>query len=283
MKIIVKENGKLLDYLVNHLDMSRKKIKSYLTHGSIYINNTKVTKYDYSLIKGMEIMIDTNQKSKKTLPFEVLYEDTDIIVVNKPSGLLTIATLKEKEKTLYHYVSEYLKEKDKKARVFIVHRLDKDTSGIVLFAKNEKMKDTLQKNWNEYVSIREYTAVVVGNLKKKSARLVNRLLETKTNLVYITKKLEGKEAITNYEVIKENKNYSMLKINIETGRKNQIRVQLASLGNFIVGDNKYGEKEKNKDVSRLYLHANKLKLFYPRIKKEITFETKVPNEFKRLV
>lgn len=283
MKIIVKENGELLDYLYQNLDMSKKKIKSYLTHGSIYIHNAKVTKYNYPLVKGMEIVIDTNQKNRKSLPFEILYEDDEIIVVNKPGGLLTIATLKEKEKTLYHYVSEYLKEKDKRARVFIVHRLDKDTSGIVLFAKNEKMKNLLQKNWNQYVSIREYTAVVFGILKKKSGRLIHRLLETKTNLVYITKKVDGKEAITNYEVIKENKNYSLLKIHIETGRKNQIRVQLAAIGHSIVGDDKYGEKTKNSEFSRLYLHANKMKLFYPKIRKEITFETKIPSEFKRLV
>lgn len=283
MKIIVKENGELLAYLYKYLDMPKKKIKSYLTHGCIYVHNVKVTKYNYPLVKGMEIILDTNQKNKKNLPFEILYEDSEIIVVNKPSGLLTIATPKEKEKTLYHYISEYLKEKDKHARVFIVHRLDKDTSGIVLLAKNEKMKDTLQKNWNEYVKIREYTAVVHGCLKKKTDRLVHRLLQTKTNFVYITKRADGKEAITSYEMIKENKDYSMLRVHIETGRKNQIRVQFASIGHSIVGDCKYGEKSINGKFTRLYLHANKLKLFYPKIKKDITFETKIPSEFKRLV
>ena len=98
MKIIVKENGELLDYLYKNLDMSKKKIKSYLTHGSIYINNTKVTKYNYKVVKGLEIIIDTNKKNKKELPFEIIFEDDEIIVVNKPSGLLTIATIKEKEK-----------------------------------------------------------------------------------------------------------------------------------------------------------------------------------------
>ncbi len=283
MKIIVKENGELLDYLYKNLDMSKKKIKSYLTHGSIYINNTKVTKYNYKIVKGLEIIIDTNKKNKKELPFEIIFEDDEIIVVNKPSGLLTIATIKEKEKTLYHYISEYLKSTDKRAKVYIVHRLDKDTSGIVLFAKNEKMKNTLQKNWNDYVSVREYIAVVTGKLKAKKARLVNRLLETKTNLVYITNKKEGKEAITNYEVIKENDKYSLLKINLETGRKNQIRVQLANIDCPIVGDNKYGEKDKNSKATRLCLHANRLKIYYPKIKKEIMFEVKTPKEFKKLI
>ena len=278
MKLVVKEDKELLAYLYKYLDMPKKKIKSYLVHGSIYVNNTKTTKYDYMLTKGMVINIET--KNKSNLPFDVLYEDNYIIVVNKPAGLLTISTAKEKEKTLYHYVSSYLKEKNKSNKVFIVHRLDKETSGVVVFAKDEKTKNMLQKDWNSLVSVREYTAVVHGLMPKKSARLVDKLMETKTNLVYITKKQDGKEAITNYKVIKENSKYSLLKINIETGRKNQIRVQLENIGNPIVGDNKYGEKDCMK---RLYLHANKLKMFYPIMKKEMEFKTEVPVEFKHLI
>lgn len=278
MKLVVKEDKELLAYLYKYLDMPKKKIKSYLVHGSIYVNNTKTTKYDYMLTKGMVINIET--KNKSSLPFDVLYEDNYIIVVNKPAGLLTISTAKEKEKTLYHYVSSYLKEKNKSNKVFIVHRLDKETSGVVVFAKDEKTKNILQKDWNSLVSVREYTAVVHGLMPKKSARLVDKLMETKTNLVYITKKQDGKEAITNYKVIKENSKYSLLKINIETGRKNQIRVQLENIGNPIVGDNKYGEKD---DMKRLYLHANKLKMFYPIMKKEMEFKTEVPVEFKHLI
>lgn len=278
MKLVVKEDKELLAYLYKYLDMPKKKVKSYLVHGSIYVNNTKTTKYDYMLTKGMVINIET--KNKSSLPFDILYEDNYIIVVNKPAGLLTISTAKEKEKTLYHYVSSYLKEKNKSNKVFIVHRLDKETSGVVVFAKDEKTKNMLQKDWNRLVSVREYTAVVHGLMSKKSARLVDKLMETKTNLVYITKKQDGKEAITNYKVIKENSKYSLLKINIETGRKNQIRVQLENIGNPIVGDNKYGEKD---GMKRLYLHANKLKMFYPIMKKEMEFKTEVPVEFKHLI
>lgn len=278
MKLVVKEDKELLAYLYKYLDMPKKKVKSYLVHGSIYVNNTKTTKYDYMLTKGMIINIET--KNKSSLPFDILYEDNYIIVVNKPAGLLTISTAKEKEKTLYHYVSSYLKEKNKSNKVFIVHRLDKETSGVVVFAKDEKTKNMLQKDWNRLVSVREYTAVVHGLMPKKSARLVDKLMETKTNLVYITKKQDGKEAITNYKVIKENSKYSLLKINIETGRKNQIRVQLENIGNPIVGDNKYGEKD---GMKRLYLHANKLKMFYPIMKKEMEFKTEVPVEFKHLI
>lgn len=280
MRLRVKQDGYLLEYLYNNLDMPKKKIKQYLTHGSIFINNTKVRQYNYPIVNGMEIVIDTDSKNKKVLPFDIIFEDDNIIVVNKPAGLLTIATAKEKEKTLYHIVSDYLKSKDKNSKIFIVHRLDKDTSGVVVFSKNEAIKKQLQDNWNEYVSLREYVAVVHGHLKKQEGKIIQNLKETKTNLVYVTKRDDGKEAITNYKVIKENDNYSLVSINIETGRKNQIRVAFSSLGNPILGDTKYGIKDKE---NRLYLHANRLKMYYPVIKKDILFEINNPSEFKRIM
>jgi len=280
MKLVVEKNSELLDYLYNNLDMPKKRIKQYLTHGSIYVNNNKTTKYNYKLVKGMNIVIDTDSKNKKSLPFEVLFEDNHIIVVNKPSGLLTIATNKEKEKTLYHIVRDYLISKDKTSRIFIVHRLDKDTSGIVVLAKDEKTKNTLQENWNEYVDLREYVAVVHGKLKKEEDTITQYLKETKTNLVYVSRDKDGKEAITNYKVIGENKDYSLLEIKISTGRKNQIRVAMATIKNPIVGDKKYGIKD---GYDRLYLHANRLRMYYPEIKKSILFETSYPSEFKKIM
>ena len=280
MKIIVKKDGELLDYLVNNIDMPRKKIKEYLTHGSIIVNNNKTTKYNYKVYIGNTIIINTKNNSKNELPFNILYEDKYIIVVNKPSNLLTISTDKEKYNTLYHLVREYIKRQDKNNRIFIVHRLDKDTSGVILFAKDEKTKNMFQDNWNEYVKERCYTAIVHGQLKKDKGTIINYLNETKTNLVYTTTKNKGKEAITHYKVINKNKLYSELTINIDTGRKNQIRVTLKELGNPILGDKTYGIKD---DFKRLYLHANKLKIYYPYIKKDILFETKIPIEFKKVM
>ena len=281
MNLVVKNDGELLDYLYNNLDMPKKRIKQYLTHGSIYVNNNRVKQFNYKVIKGMKIMIDTDNKNKTKLPFQILFEDDHIIVVNKPSGLLTIATNKERDRTLYHIVREYIVSKDRNARIFVVHRLDKDTSGIVIFAKDEKTKKQLQDNWNEYVKLREYVAVVHGHLKKDEDKIIQYLMETKTNLVYPSRDKSGKEAITNYKVISENENYSLLSINIETGRKNQIRVAFSILGNPIVGDKKYSDiKDKE---NRLYLHANRLKLYYPVIKKDILFETSTPSEFKKIM
>ena len=276
MRIKVKEAGELLEYLCNNLDMPRKRIKQYLEHGSIYVNNSRTTKYNYKLNIGNIITIES--KNNASLPFDILYEDMHIIVVNKPSGLLTIATDKEKSETLYHKVREYLKVKNKNAKVFIVHRLDKDTSGVVLLAKDEETKNMLQDGWNSNAH-RSYVAVVHGKLKSKSDRSIQYLKETKTNLVYVSK--DGLEAITNYNVVKENDKYTLVAIDIETGRRNQIRVLFNSMGNPIVGDKKYFIKKDNE--KRLYLHANRLQVYYPHKKEVMLFETKTPIEFKNII
>ena len=280
MKLIVNKDSQLLEYLYEHLDMPKKRVKQYLVHGAVYVNEDRVTQYNYPLVAGQKIIIDTNNKHMKKFPFEILFEDDHLIVVNKPSGLLTIATDKEKERTLYHIVRDYVVSKNPHGRIFIVHRLDKDTSGIVLFAKDEKTKNQLQENWNDYVSLREYTAIVTGHPKEESGQIVQYLKETKTNLVYVSPREDGKKAITNYSVLKTSDKYSMLKVTIETGRRNQIRVAFASKKMPILGDKKYGEKSK---VNRLYLHANRLKIYYPVIKKDILFETSIPTEFKKMM
>ena len=280
MKLVVNKNGELLEFLYERLDMPKKRVKQFLVHGAVYVNEDRITQYNYPLVAGQKITIDTNSKHLKNFPFSIIFEDDHLLAVNKPSGLLTIATEKERERTLYHIVRDYVLSKNPRGRIFIVHRLDKDTSGIVLFAKDEKTKNQLQENWNEYVSLREYTAIVSGHPKEESGQIVQYLKETKTNLVYVSRHEDGKKAITNYSVLKSNEKYSMLKVTIETGRRNQIRVAFASKKMPIVGDKKYGDKNK---VSRMYLHANRLKLYYPVIKKEILFETPIPNEFKKLM
>ena len=211
---------------------------------------------------------------------DIIYEDKSIIVVNKPSHLLTISTDNEKEKTLFHKVMLYEKRKNKSNKVFIVHRLDKDTSGLVLFAKDEKTKFKLQNNWDKETK-RGYVAVVHGKTKD-SDTLKSYLTETKTLLVHSTpdKKL-GKLAITEYKRVLENKKLSLLKINIKTGRKNQIRVQLVDNGNQIVGDKKYGEN-KFDPLRRLCLHANYLEIVHPVTNKKMVFELDIPKVFLNL-
>jgi len=211
---------------------------------------------------------------------DIIYEDKSIIVVNKPSHLLTISTDNEKEKTLFHKVLMYEKKKNKNNKVFIVHRLDKDTSGLVLFAKDETIKYKLQSNWDKETK-RGYIAVVHGKTKNKDI-LKSYLAETKTLLVYSTDEKNGKLAITEYQKLKENKRLTLLKIKIKTGRKNQIRVQLNDNGNSIVGDKKYGNN-KFDPLRRLCLHANYLEIIHPITNKRIIFETEIPKEFLKLL
>ena len=208
---------------------------------------------------------------------DIIYEDKDLIVVNKPAHLLTIATEDEKINTLYHKVYVYLKKKNKNNKVFIVHRLDRDTSGVVLFAKNEKMKNALQDNWNDIVKKREYLGIVEGFVEPLKKRITEYLLETQTLLTYASKDGKGKEAITEYEVIRRTKSHSILKINIYTGRKNQIRVAMQNIGHPIIGDKKYGATKN--PLRRLCLHATTLELINPRTKELLHFEAKIPKEF----
>lgn len=212
---------------------------------------------------------------------DIIHEDKDIIVVNKPAGLLTVSTPKEKEKTLYHEVSSYVKKSNPKAKIFIVNRLDKDTSGIVMFAKNQNIKYSYQNNWDSLVIKRGYVAIVDGVPKDKRQTIKSYLKETKTLLVYSSDdKKNGKLAITNYEVIKHSKQCSMLSIEIKTGRKNQIRVHMKDINHPILGDKKYGNKKN--PLNRLALHASYLIIRDPYNNKIMEFKCKVPKSFELL-
>lgn len=215
-------------------------------------------------------------KKKK---LDILYEDKYIIVVNKPHNLLTISTQKEKDRTLYNYVYNYLKQKHKSNKVFIVHRLDKDTSGIVIFAKDEKTKFYLQDNWDKFK--KGYVAVVIGKVKKNKDTLKSYLQETKTFYTYSVKDKNGKLAITEYEKVLEKNGYTLLNLNLKTGRKNQIRVQLADIGYPIVGDKKYGIKKD--PIRRMALHSNYLKFMHPKTNKSIEIDIDIPNSFISLI
>ena len=208
---------------------------------------------------------------------DIIYEDKELLVVNKEHNLLTIGTAKNKVNTLYHEVREYIRKKNQK--VFIVNRLDKETSGIVLFAKNENLKKYLQDNWND-ITNRYYYAVVEGIPKKDKDTLKDYLKESSTLQVYISNNKEGKLAILDYEIIDKTKKYALLNIEIKTGRRNQIRCQLNNIGNPIIGDRKYNSKKN--PIGRLGLHAYKLILKNPSNKKTYIFESKAPKEFDNI-
>lgn len=270
MNFIVNENILLLDYLLKKLnDKSKNNVKTILKNG-VYVNGILVSKYDYQLKPKDEVRVILN----KIGDIEVIYEDNDFLVLNKPSHLLTIATTKEKEKTLYHVALEYLKKR--KQKVFILHRLDKDTSGVVVFCKNEKIRDIIQNNWEKVT--RKYIAIVDGKLEKQEGIYKDYLKENKNFKVYVSK--SGNMAITKYKKIKDIGLNTLVDIEILTGRKNQIRAQMAYHGNYVLGDNKYSTDYKK--YKRLYLHANKVMFKHPISNKIMCFEAPIPNEFQKV-
>lgn len=273
INFISADNGLLLDILNDGLSNSfkRGKIKSFLEHSQVSINGVVTTKYNYPVQKGDSVSVCLTPSNNIKIPFEVIYEDNYLIAINKPSGILSVATDSEKENTAFRILKECGKT------VFVVHRLDRDTSGVLLFAKSREVKEKLQKNWDSTL-YREYIAVCEGVFKEKSGRAESYLKESKTHIVYSDKfGKNGKKAITNYEVIKTSKKYSWLRINIETGRKNQIRVAMKDLDHPIAGDKKYGALTN--PFKRLGLHASVLKIIHPVTEKVVTFEAKIPRCF----
>ena len=204
----------------------------------------------------------------------IIYEDKYLLIINKPAKLLTIATNKGNEINLYNEVYDYLHKKNQK--VFIVNRLDKDTSGLVMFAKSEEIKNIMQNNWKDV--IRKYYAIVEGQILKEGF-IESYLKETKTLLTYSTKDKSGKYAKTIYKPIISNKKYSLIEINILTGRKNQIRVHMQDIKHPIVGDKKYGSIIN--PINRMCLHAYYLKFVHPKTKELIELTTDLPKEFNK--
>lgn len=278
MLIPVHQKMNIIDFLLENTDYSKKKIKSLLKFRAITLEHGKVLSHEDLVREGQTVVVSTEKKETKIGNIEIIYEDENYLVVDKPSGMLTVSTDKERNRTLYHLVREYVHQKEKKEKIFIVHRLDRETSGLVLFAKDEKLKQKLQEDWENVALTREYTAVVSGILEKKEARLVHYLKENQQHKVYVSPVNSGKKAITDYQVLAEDKN-SLLKLSLSTGRKNQIRVQLSYLNHPIIGDLKYGGCK----AKRLYLHASKLMICDPFTKKKFTFVSKPPREFKRVL
>ena len=275
-KYQVKKDILLMDFLLNYYN--KKNVKNLLKYKLVIVNENVISQFDFPLKIGDVVIVNKKEDNKHNL--EIIYEDKELIVINKPSGLLSISGGNEKEKTAYHLVGEYLKSKNKKAKVFVIHRLDKDTSGVLMFAKNEKIKNKLQNNWNKIVYKRGYLAIIEGRLKEKSGTIKNYLDESKTHMVYITNNKKGKLAITNFRVLKETKYNSLVEIFLDTGRKNQIRVHMQSLGHSIIGDKKYGATTN--PIKRMALHSHVFAFIHPDTKKKMIFEAKYPEEFKKI-
>ncbi len=229
-------------------------------------------------------MLKKQHSTSKRLPrgLEILYEDRDILVVDKPAGLLTVGTGTNKVKTAAYVLTDHIHKGRPKSRnrIFVVHRLDQWTSGVLIFAKSEEVKLHLQAQWKR--TEKTYVAVVYGHLAQKQGTITSYLCENKAYVVYSTTDVtKGKLAHTAYKVLKETKQFSLLEINLLTGRKNQIRVHMADKGHPIVGDRKYG---KTKDgYRRLALHSKSISFKHPTSGEQMTFESKVPQYFNKLI
>ena len=280
----VTKECELLEFLLETFkSQSRNSVKSLLSSHRVSVDGAPVSQFNFKLYPEDTIIISNSPIKKKTrskLP--IIYEDDDLIVINKPSGLLSIASDNEKSSTAYRMLSDYVQQKDKHNRVFVVHRLDEDTSGVFMIAKNVQIQQALQEHWNDIVKKRGYYAIVEGIMEKKSDTIKSYLKKNSQNLMYSSKKAgDGQLAITHYKVIKENKKYSLLDVNIDTGRKNQIRVHLGEKGHYIIGDDKYGKPAN--PIKRLGLHAYELDFIHPFTGKLVKFTAPMPKEFSLLM
>lgn len=275
MKYVVKEEMTLFDFLSQETKKKRNDIKNLLKYKNVLVNGKVETYYAYSL--KIQDVVEIG-KQQPLLPFPILYEDKEMIIIEKPCGLLSEKTNTETQKTAYQIVKNYLA--NKKEKIYLVHRLDQYTSGILMFVKTQKLYEELTHHWNEYVKVRGYVAIVEGTLKKKKDTIINYLAESKTQNIYITNKEHGKKAITHYQQIKTNGQYTMVKLYLDTGRKNQIRVHMSSLHNPIIGDQKYGAKTN--PIRRLGLHAHELMFIHPLTHEEKRFVSKIPDSFDKI-
>lgn len=265
----------LLEYLIKKENKSKNVIKTIIQKGLVLVDGKAITKANFPISTSESIMIKPKPILYHDYEIPILYEDADLIVIDKPARLLTIATANEKELTAYHMISQYVNQKEHK-KVFIIHRLDQETSGVLMFAKNEKIKISMQNNWNSIVRVRAYYALVEGMGLPPKGTIHTWLQETKTHLVYSSQNKTGKEAITHYQVLSEKENVTFLDIHLDTGRKNQIRVHMKELGHPVLGDSKYGDKNS---FPRLALHAYCLEFIHPKTKKNISIKAEMPQSF----
>jgi 23S rRNA pseudouridine1911/1915/1917 synthase len=276
----VKTERSLIDSLTD-IGYSRTKVKQLMRHRAVNVNGKAAQGLDRLLRKGDTLSISKDKNESKVVPslgIKINFEDDDLIVIEKPAGLLTIASETEKTRTAYYQLNAFLKLRTPRTRerIFIVHRLDRDTSGLIVFAKNEKVKRTLQKNWKEVE--KRYYALVEGTPVKKEAVIQNRLTETKSLKVYIDHHSDrAKLSKTKYRVVKTGREYSLLDILLETGRKNQIRANLSHIGHPVAGDKKYGAKTD--PLARLGLHSYRLMFKHPVSGVPLCFESKMPRGF----
>ena len=276
--------AELLPFVTENLpEIKRTRLKQMLAHNQIAVNGNPVSQFNHSLQPGDTVSVNFTREFQVfyNRRLKIVYEDDDILVVNKGYGLLSMGNDKVKDGTAYSILKDYLKRKDPRNKIFIIHRLDRDTSGLMMFAKNEKAKEAMQHNWNNMVLNRKYVTVVEGDVEEPHGVVRSYLGETSQFEVFSTDDpSQGKLAVTRWTRLKEGSEYSLLEVELDTGRKNQIRVHMKDIGHPISGDRKYGAEAS--PIHRLALHARTLRFIHPVTRREMLFETPVPSSFIRL-
>ena len=277
----VKEEGKLLEFLFLTLQgWSKKKIKERLKGSSVSINGEVTTKHDFPINRDDIVQVGVVQKHLKATnirSLEIIYQDSDLIAINKPFGLLSVGTTKETKQHALAILREQLSQRKKRVQLFPVHRLDRETSGILLFATSKEMREAVMAKWDK--SEKVYLAIVNGLLKEEKGTINQPLrLDEKEYKMHVGEHKYAKHALTHYTLKEAKEKRSLLEVKIETGRQHQIRAHLAWLGNSIIGDERYGVKGE-----RMGLHATQLTVVHPKQKKPLTFKVDAPQDFYALL
>ncbi|WP_271751448.1 RluA family pseudouridine synthase [Cohnella sp. JJ-181] len=277
----VQEAGELLPFLLAKLSgQGRNAVKAILARGQVSVDGVSVTAYNHPLRPGATVSVSREkiEEAPPLIGLSILYEDDDLIVVAKEAGLLSIASPQETELTAYRQLTEHVRRTDPRSRIFVVHRLDRDTSGVMMFAKREEVQQSLQNNWQEAVTERTYVALVEGRVTRAEGTVSSWLKESKTLKMYSSPyPNDGQHAVTHYKTLEAKSQLSLLEVKLETGRKNQIRVHMQDIGHPVVGDKKYGARTKL--LGRLGLHARVLAFVHPTSGEGLRFETDIPKAF----
>jgi 23S rRNA pseudouridine1911/1915/1917 synthase len=283
----------LMPFLLAKLGgMTRTSVKQLLSQRRVTVNAGIQTRHDTPVKPGDMVQINQGRGNVELRhpKLRVIYEDNALIVVEKKNGLLTVPyNPKSSEMTAYSILKDYVRKQSNRNTVHVVHRLDRETSGVLVFAKSAELQEYMRTYWKQLVTRRTYVALVEGHLEKKEGTITSWLTEdNQTAMVYSSDKDNGgQKAITNYKVLKattigegdQEMNISLVELNLETGRTNQIRVHMQSIGHPIIGDRKYGHGNEYSPIDRLCLHARTLEFIHPMTEKKARFEAPLPKEF----
>ena len=294
----VEQDSLLMDFLQAKMGgMAKASIKQLLSQRRVTVNNAIQTRHDTPIRRG-EIVVIASGRGNVELrhpKLRVVYEDDALIVVEKKNGLLTVPVKADsKETTVFSILKEYVRKQSHRNTVHVVHRLDRETSGLLVFAKSPELQEYMRTYWRQLVTKRSYVALVEGKLEKNEGKITSWLTEDSRTALVSSSPVDngGQLAITNYKVLKESAlqtdeadlktEYSLVELNLETGRTNQIRVHMASMGHPVVGDRKYGHGNESSSIDRLCLHARVLEFIHPMTEKKVRFEAPMPKEFARI-